>query len=218
MRPFFSSSNQIESFIALGLVLVAAQLTQGAACAQEAGAQSAPDLLPYTNLYTADEVGKNFARQQMTPHGNSKLAFEILVPRGWQSAVSEVDPGQLARDDQAPVMMAEFYPSNADDAWAVTLYMRLPEEVSLATFIDRMVQRDGGTLVTRQARQMTDRAVEEAIIRANNEDLGPMLRRVTVMRRGEFLFVVIGEAAEEEYSKYKRSLGVLATSFTPTGK
>ena len=205
-------------FMILGTVLAVAQFAGRISAAQETPAPSAKDLLPSTGLYTPDDVGKNLSRQQMTPHGNSKLSFEILVPKGWQSQVSEIEPDQLAHDDQAPVPMAEFYPTNADDAWAVTLYIRLPQDVSLASFIDRMLTKDGGTLVTRQATNFNGRAVEEALVRADNEDLGPILRRITVMRRGEFLFIVIGTAAEGEYPKYKRNLGVMAASFTPAGK
>jgi hypothetical protein len=214
----FSSLIRFVRFVAIGAVFGVAQLTGSVAAAQEIPAPSAKDLLPSTGLYTPDDVGKNLSRQQLTPHGNSKLSFEILVPKGWQSEVSEIEPDQLTHDDQAPVPMAGFYPTNADDAWAVTLYIRLPQDVSLASFIDRMLAKDGGTLVTRQATNFNGRAVEEALVRADNEDLGSILRRITVMRRGDILFIVIGTAAEGEYPKYKRNLGVMATSFTPAEK
>ena len=217
MRPFSVLARSLL-FVSLGAAFAVSQFAGRISAAQETPAPSAKDLLPSTGLYTPADVGKNLNRQQMTPHGNSKLSFEILVPKGWQSQVSEIEPDQLTHDDQAPVPMAEFYPTNADDAWAVTLYIRLPQDVSLASFIDRMLAKDGGTLVTRQAANFNGRAVEEALVRADNEDLGPILRRITVMRRGEFLFIVIGTAAEGEYPKYKRSLGVMAASFTPVEK
>jgi hypothetical protein len=217
MRSFSVLTHSLL-FIVLGAALAVPQFAGRISAAQETPPPDAKDLLSSTGLYTPDDVGKNLSRQQLTPHGNSKLSFEILVPKGWQSEVSEIDPAQLTHDDQSPVPMAGFYPSNADDAWAEILYIRLPQDVSPASFIDRMLAKDGGTLITRQAANFNGRAVEEALVRADNEDLGQILRRITVMRRGEFLFIVIGSAAEGEYSKYKRNLGVLATTFTPTGK
>ena len=217
MRSFSLSTHSLL-FIVLGSALAALQFTSSISAAQEAATPNREDLFPSTGVYTPADVGKNLSRQQLTPHGNSKLSFEILVPRGWQSEVSEIDPGQLAHDDQSAVPMAGFYPSNADDAWVEILYIRLPQDVSPSSFVDRMLSKDGGTLVARQAGNFNGRAVEEALVRADNEDLGQVLRRITVMRRGEFLFIVIGTAAEEAYAKYKRTLGVLATTFSPTGK
>ncbi len=217
MRPFRVSVRS-QLIVVLGAAIAVTQSAGRISAAQETSASSANDLLPSTGVYTPDDVGKNLNRQQMTPHGNSKLSFEILVPKGWQSEVSEIEPDQLTHDDQTPVPMAGFYPTNADDAWAQILYIRLPQNASLANFIDGMVTKDGGTLVSRQAANFSGRAVEEALVRADNEDLGPILRRITVMRRGEFLFIVIGTAAETEYPKYKRNLGVMATTFTPAEK
>ncbi len=208
MRPFPLFTRSFL-FIVLGAALTAAQETPSA---------SPADLLPSAGLYTPGDVGKTLDRQQMTPHGNSKLSFEILAPKGWNSEVSEIDPGQLTHDDQAPVPLAGIYPSNADDAWVEILYIRLPENVSAASFLDGMLKKDGGTIVIRQASNFSGRAVEEALVRGDNEDLGPVLRRFTVLRQGEFLFIVIGTAAEPGYAKYKRNLGILAASFTPRGK
>ena len=217
MRPFSAWTRSLL-FIILGSALAAPQFTGRISAAQEGATPNTQDLFPSTGLYTPADVGKNLSRQQLTPHGNSRLSFQILVPRSWQSEVSEIDPAQLTHDDQSPVPMAGFYPSNADDAWVETLYIRLPQDVSLASFVDRILSKDGGTLVARQAGNFNGRAVEEALVRADNEDFGKVLRRITVQRRGDFLFIVIGTAAEEAYPKYKKTLGVLATTFTPVEK
>jgi hypothetical protein len=176
------------------------------------------DLLPSAGAFTPEELSKNFGRQQFTPYGDSKFFFEILIPNSWESRLSEVDPDQLAHDAQAPVPMAEFGPAGADDVGLQVQYMRVPEQSGLAAFMDKYAQTNGGTIVVRHALEVEGRAGEEALMKMNSDDLGPMLARVAVIRRGEFVFIVSGSATEEKYEKYKRAFGAVVNSFDPSGK
>ena len=175
------------------------------------------DKLPFGDLFSADELRNNFYSQQFTPYGNSKFTFEILVPKGWEGHLSEVDPDQLTHDDQAPVPMVDFSPSGVDDVGANTLYMRVPAQTTLAQFLDTYVKNADGTLVTRQKLDFKGRAYEDVLMRTTDDSLGPMLNRVSAFRRGDIVFVFTGWCVDEKYEKYKRAFGAVLASFNPTG-
>src|SRR3989442_14540182 len=50
--------------------------------AQQADAAKAQDLLPYRDLYTPEEIQKNFRPQQFTPFGNSSGSPRACRGRG----------------------------------------------------------------------------------------------------------------------------------------
>ena len=177
----------------------------------------AQELLPFGDLFTAEEMSRDFAPHQFTPLGESKLSFEILVPKGWESHLSEVDPGQLAHDTQTPVPMAEFAPSGADDVGIQVLYMRVPGQAALDVLLGEYVKKAGGTLLARQRLESKGRTFEDALMRTNDDTLGPLLNRVSTLRRGEIVYFFTGWGVEEKYEKYKRAFGAVLASLNPTG-
>jgi hypothetical protein len=190
------------------------------------GGQSAPlqnesaqarEELPFGDLFTPDELHASFFAQQFTPYGNSKFSFNILVPKGWEGHLSEVDPDQLTHDDQAPVPMVDFSPSGVDDVGANALYMRVPAQTTLDHFLDNYVKDAGGTLLTRQKLELKGRAYEDVLMRTTDDSLGPMLNRVSAFRRGDLVFIFTGWGVDEKYEKYKRAFGAILASFNPTG-
>jgi hypothetical protein len=183
----------------------------------QAESAEARDKLPFGDVFTADELRNNFYSQQFTPYGNSKFTFEVLVPKGWEGHLSEVDPDQLTQDDQAPVPMVDFSPSGVDDVGANALYMRAPAQTTLDQFLDTYVKNAGGTLVTRQKLEFKGRAYEDLLMRTTDDSLGPMLNRVSAFRRGDIVFVFAGWGVDERYEKYKRSFAAMLASFNPTG-
>ncbi len=177
------------------------------------------DLLPSGSLYSPEELHDNFGAQQFTPFGDRKFYFEILVPKGWESHLSDIDPDQLAQDKESPVTVAEFGPGGGvDDVGIQVSYMRVPEQVGLDRFVADYAQKSNGTVVVQQKAEFKGGAAQDALLKVNAEDLGPMLTRATAFRRGDIVFIVTGGAVEEKYEKNKRLFGAVAANFNPSGK
>jgi hypothetical protein len=191
-----------------------------AACALSAGSpqKAAQDQLPTGSLFSADELSKGFNTHQFTPFGDAKFSLEILVPNGWESHLSEVDPGQLSHDTEAPVPMVEFYPSGADDLGVNVQYMRVPGEKPVSTFMDEYIKTANGTLATRQQLDLQGRKVEDVLMKTNDDSLGLLLNRVMAFRRGDIVFISTAWGVEEKYEKYKKVFATVLASFNPTGK
>lgn len=183
----------------------------------QANSSEARDKLPFGDVFTADGLHNNFYSQQFTPYGNSKFTFEILVPKGWEGHLSEIDPDQLTHDNEAPVPMVDFSPSGVDDVGANVLYMRVPAQTTLDQFLDTYAKNAGGTIVTRQKLDYKGRAYEDVLMSTTDDSLGPMLNRVSAFRRGDLVFIYTGWCVEEKYEKSKRTFAAVLASFNPTG-
>jgi hypothetical protein len=184
----------------------------------QATASAAQKQLPFGDLLASYDSTKTFGAHQFTPFGDSKFTFTISIPSGWESHLSEVDPDQIAHDTEAPVPIAEFYPSGADDVGINVQYIKVAAEKTLATVVDEYVKANSGTVVTRQQLDSKGRSMEDALMKSNNDDLGPLLTRVTVLRRGTIVFIYTGWCVEENYEKYKRLFGAALESFTSASK
>jgi hypothetical protein len=191
-----------------------------AACALSSGSpqRDAQNQLPTGSFFSADELSKGFSTHQFTPFGDPKFSLEILVPSGWESHLSEVDPGQLSHDTEAPVPMVEFYPSGADDLGVNVQYMRVPGDKPLSAFMDDYIKKTNGTLAARQQLDLQGRKVEDTLMKTNDDSLGPLLNRVMAFRRGDIVFISTAWGVEEKYEKYKKVFATVLASFNPTGK
>jgi hypothetical protein len=208
---------------AAGLIVVSCYFSTRAeaggpfAAAPQAASSAAPEQLPFGDLLASGEFSQTFGAHQFTPFGDSQFSFAISIPNRWESHLSEVDPDQLAHDSEAPVPVAEFAPGGADDVGINVQYLEVPAETPLATVIDNYVKANNGTLVTRQQLDSKGRSMEDALMKSTADDLGPLLTRVTLLRRGTIVFIFTGWCVEEKYEKYKRIFGAALESFTPTG-
>jgi len=180
-------------------------------------AASAQEQLPFGNLLASDEFSKSFGAHQFTPFGDSKFSFSISTPNGWESHVSENDPDQIAHDTDAPVPIAEFAPGGADDVGINVQYIRAAEQVPLTQVIDNYAKTNNGTVAVRQHLDAKGRAIEEALMKTTADDLGPLLTRVAVLRRGPIVFIYTGWCVEDKYDKFKRLFGAALESFAPAG-
>jgi hypothetical protein len=191
-----------------------------AACTLSSGSpqKAAQDQLPTGTLFSAEELSKGFNNHQFTPFGDAKFSLEILVPSGWESHLSDYDPGQLSHDTEAPVPMIEFYPSGADDLGVNVQYMRVPGDKPVSVFIDEYAKKANGTLAARQQLDLQGRKVEDVLMKTNDDSLGPLLNRVMAFRRGDIVFISTAWGVEEKYEKYKKVLATVLASFNPTGK
>ncbi len=191
-----------------------------AACALSSGSpqKAAQDQLPTGSLFSAEELSKGFNNHQFTPYGDPKFSLEILVPSGWESHLSDYDPGQLSHDTEAPVPMIEFYPPGVDDLGVNVQYMRVPGDKPVSVFIDEYAKKANGTLAARQQLDLQGRKVEDVLMKTNDDSLGPLLNRVMAFRRGDIIFISTAWGVEEKYEKYKKVFATVLASFNPTGK
>jgi hypothetical protein len=177
------------------------------------------DVLPFASLFSPEEIRSGFDRQRITPLGNDRLYFEILIPKDWDSRPLTVTKQQITNDDTELVPMAELTPTKGPENVLVEVrYMRVPPQVALDTFVDSYVKAAKFVLVTRQKGDFNGRTVEDALLRMDTKEYGAILTRLTASRRGEYIFVVASSAPEKLYPKFKNVFGAAAVSFDPAGK
>lgn len=187
----------------------------GVAGRPEAGME---DLLPYTNVISPEDLKNQYMELRVTPYNDPKFYFEITVPRNFESRPVQVTRQQLREDDQTPVPMVELAPRGVDDVLIEARYLRVPERVTRDRFMTVYVEKSGFQFVKRQRGEFQGRQVEDALLRMKSPKFGTTLTRLTVSRRGEFMFMVAGSCREEEYPKWKQAFAVAALSFNPVGK
>jgi len=180
--------------------------------------QSAHDQLPTGSLFSAEELAKGFGSHQFTPFGDPKFSLEILVPTGWESHLSDYDPGQLSHDTESPVPMIEFYPNGADDLGVNVQYMRVPGDKPVSAVVDMYAKSANGTIAARQQLDLPERKVEDVLMKTTDDSLGPVLNRVMAFRRGDIVFIATAWSVEEKYEQYKKIFATVLASFNPTGK
>lgn len=180
--------------------------------------QSTQDQLPTGSLFSAEELAKGFGSHQFTPFGDPNFSLEILVPTGWESHLSDYDPGQLSHDKESPVPMIEFYPNGADDLGVNVQYMRVPGDKTVSSFLDEYAKNNNGTIAARQELDLQGRKVQDVLMKTTDDSLGAILNRVMAFRRGDILFIATAWSVEDKYETYKKVFATVLTSFNPTGK
>ena len=180
--------------------------------------QSIQDQLPTGSLFSTEELAKGFGSHQFTPFGDPKFSLEILVPTGWESHLSDYDPGQLSHDTESPVPMIEFYPNGADDLGVNVQYMRVPGDKPVSTLVDGYAKGANGTIVVRQQLGLPGRKVEDFLMKTTDDSLGSVLNRVMAFRRGDIVFIATAWSVEDKYETHKKIFATVLASFNPTGK
>jgi hypothetical protein len=180
--------------------------------------QSTQDQLPTGSLFSAEELAKGFSSHQFTPFGDPNFSLEILVPTGWESHLSDYDPGQLSHDKESPVPMIEFYPNGADDLGVNVQYMRVPGDKTVSSFLDEYAKNNNGTIAARQELDLQGRKVQDVLMKTTDDSLGAILNRVMAFRRGDIVFIATAWSVEEKYAQYKKAFATVLASFNPTGK
>ena len=180
--------------------------------------QSAQGQLPTGSLFSAEELAKGFGSHQFTPFGDPKFSLEILVPTGWESHLSDYDPGQLSHDTESPVPMIEFYPNGADDLGVNVQYMRVPGDKAVSAVVDVYAKSANGAIAARQQLDLAERKVEDVLMKTTDDSLGPVLNRVMAFRRGDIIFIATAWSVQEKYEQYKKVFATVLASFNPNGK
>lgn len=176
------------------------------------------NLLPYTNVVDPQVLKRDYTNMRVTPYSDPKFYFEVTVPREFQNQPVQVTRQQLSEDSSTPVPMAEFTPNGNKGVLIEARYVRVPEKVTLDRFMSVYAEQAGFEIVKRQRGDFDGRQVEDALLSVNSPVYGRTLTRLTVSRRGDFIFMVAGSCREEEYAKWKQAFAVAALSFSPTGK
>lgn len=173
------------------------------------------DALPYLNLYSNEQLRSEFDLQKITPLGDAKLRFEMLVPKSWEAHPIQVSKQQLVMDSQVPVPLAEVGPRGRDDVMLEVRYLKVPPRVTLDRFMTTLAERSGYQIVARQRGDFNGRLVEDALVRMVTPQFGAVLTRITASRRGDLIFMVGGSAKEADYANWKRVFGAAALTFDP---
>lgn len=176
------------------------------------------DLLPHVNVVPPKVLEREYANMRVTPYNDPKFYFEVTVPRTFENQPVKVTREDLQADNASPVPMAEFRPKDDGSVLIEARYVRVPEKVSLDRFMAVYVEQAKFQFVKRQRGDYNGRQVEDALLRIESPALGATLTRLTVSRRGEFIFMVAGSCKEADYAKWKQAFAVAALSFSPTGK
>ncbi len=172
-------------------------------------------LLP-TGGWTDADLARDYVNQRITPMGDPKLYFEIPVHKSWNSRPFEVDKRELANDDKGLVPLARITPNNEDEGVVLEVrYMRVPEKATLEKFLEQYPKAAGFTVLGRQKGEYNGRIVEEALLRMDTKDFGPMLTRLAATRKGDRILVVAGSAPEKKYEKMKNIFAVAIIGFDP---
>lgn len=204
-----------------GLLLSGAALptARAAGGAPSQGASMDPtqlrEYLASENLYTPAEIKRELDRVKVRPLDNPALAFEILVPRGWESRSIKVSDADLLADGDRPVPLVEMAPRGSKDVVLEVRYMRVAKEVTLERFLLTYARSSGMTVVGRQRGAFNGRQVEEALLRMEDPRLGAFLVRMTVSRRGDRIFLVACSAREAAFARWRRPFGAAVVSFAP---
>ena len=199
-------------------VVLACTLSAACCLSGSSPQQSTQDQLPTGSLFSAEELAKGFGSHQFTPFGDPKFSLEILVPTGWESHLSDYDPGQLSHDTEGPVPMIEFYPNGADDLGVNVQYTRVPGDKPVSALVDAYAKGANGAIATRQQLDLPGRKVEDFLMKTTDDSLGPVVNRVMAFRRGDIVFIATAWSVEDKYEKYKKVFATVLASFNPTGK
>jgi hypothetical protein len=181
-------------------------------------AVSGEDLLPYVKVAPPEVIERDYALMRVTPYNDPKFYFELTVPRSFENQPVKVSPKDLREDNASPVPMAEFRPTGDKSVLIEARYVRVPQKISLDRFMVVYAEQAGFKFVKRQRGDFEGRKVEDALLRIESPVHGKTLTRLTVSRRGDFIFMVAGSCPERDYPKWKQTFAVAALSFSPTGK
>ncbi len=182
-------------------------------------AQENTDLLPVSDLATPDQLQAGYDRQQITPMGDKKFQFEILVPKDWDSQPFEVSKADVdeAEAGKSLLRMAVFTPkSQSEQAVIETHFMRVPVGVELEIWMNKILELMDGEVLARQRGEYNERKVEDALLKKNSEN-GTVFMRFTASRHGDYILTVMSATPERDYDKFKRIFGLAAVTFDPTG-
>lgn len=186
------------------------------------------ELLPCSDLFSSDELQKNFCKITFHPLGDAALTCDILVPADWEERELSVSAEIVERDNEWFVPMAVLGPQDPN-VFLWLLYSRLPEDLEPLQIVDRLSVGNSECLV-RGVGEFNERTVADALWRHKPGDEEPVFNRVLpqvqsnflirtcVSRRNNVVFLVLGACPEADYDKWKKIFGMASVSFNPTGE
>ena len=170
--------------------------------------------LPYQNVVSAEELKSGYTNLRVTPFNDANLRFEISLPNDWNPTKLEVSEDVLKNDSTTQVPLAQIEPSKGD-AIVEVRYLRVPDNVSLSSFIQKYAAASGFTQVTRQHAQFNHGEVEDALLRKQSEKYGSQFTRLTASRKGPLVMFVASSCPEKDYQQWKKVFAAAALSFDP---
>ncbi len=176
------------------------------------------NVLPFEHVFSPEQIKSQFTNAKVTPLGDDKLYFELLIPNDWQSKPLIVTKEQLAADRQTQIPLAELGPTATKDVLTEVRYMRVDDSVTPEQYLLAYATKSGFEIIKRQHAEFNERKAEDALMKLNTKDFGTVFTRLTVSKRGEYLFIIASSAPAAEYDKWKNIFAAAALSFDPKGK
>jgi outer membrane protein OmpA-like peptidoglycan-associated protein len=175
------------------------------------------DLLPYQNVLTPEEIKAGYANVRVKPLDDPNLYFEVLLPNDWESRPVTVTKKQIAADHTTQVPLAELVPSKESKVLTEVRYSRVGDEMTPERYLLSYATQGGFEIVKRQHAEFNGRKAEDALLKLNSPEFGPMLTRLTVSKRGEYMFMVASSSPAHDYDRWKKVFAAAAMTFDPSG-
>ena len=170
------------------------------------------DVLPFRSLFTREELQSGFDRHRIHPLGEHQVAFDVVVPKDWQSQPVAITQEEILEDGKRPVVLARFTPPDRPDVAIVVAYVRLVGDDAGKRAIELAAKHRGATLAAGQRGDFSGRLVDDALLQGANSG-ADRWTRATASRHDELVFLVLGEAPRDAYESMKRIFGAAAVSF-----
>jgi hypothetical protein len=153
-----------------------------------------------------------FVRCEVTPLGDPKLAFSLVVPRDWKPLRRFVTPETLAQDAREFIPLGAFACPDGSSLIEVR-YLRVPVHISLSRFAAAYVQNAGLLPLARRRLELAGRQWEDLVLRGKEQP--PRLMRWSASRHGELIFIVASSSPEAEFEQRVEAFTAAAASFRP---
>lgn len=171
-------------------------------------------LLPYGDLFSEQELQSRFKRALVEPLGDRDLSFAVLLPKDWSATSISVTKEQLADDAHMQIPLLAVSPlAPKPEVLTQVRYMRVPEHVSPAQFVDVYARKFEAEVICRQHADIKNRQIEDALLKLKIDNLGDAYMRITASRRGERMFFIASSAPLKQYEIWKKTFAVSAVSF-----
>lgn len=176
-------------------------------------------LLPYGKLYSDSEMGFRFKRAFVEPLDDRKLAFELFLPKDWLPKAIQLSKEDLANDTHTQIPLFVISPmAKKPEAVIQVRYMRVPEHLSPAQFLEIYARKSSAEIVCRQHADLKSGRVDDALLRLKIDEMGDALMRISICRRNDLLFFIACSCPEKQYEIWKNTFAVSAVSFSPNSE
>lgn len=169
-----------------------------------------------SNLFSDEQIRKDFVNLTVTPFQREELAFSMLVPNGWRDNPLQVPAEIIKNATAACVPLSEqLAPEDQPGHARIEVrYTKLDLVVRLPDWVEQFISSAGYTLLRHRHAVFNGRVVEDNLVRVVKGGKS-YIARMTFSKHGERIFLVSASAEEGYFNRYARIFGAAVVSFTP---